>query len=158
MIAEFWDAVAVGSDHNLYVFFTDKRQPPCCVQLPPLPVSFFKYTHQLEDSPLKYSPQDNVKRLEADKMCVAWALSYTAIAEPLVIFSCGSLLYIYNIRRRGISSYLRGHGGVRISVSGVDSCKIKKTQTNLGHHIDIRSPINGKLVLYDFSRSYHKNL
>ena len=41
MIAEFWDAVAVGSDHNLYVFFTDKRQPPCCVQLPPLPVSFF---------------------------------------------------------------------------------------------------------------------
>jgi polycomb protein EED len=55
-------------------------------------------------------------------MCVAWALSYTAIAEPLVIFSCGNLLYIYNICRKGISSYLRGHGGVRISAAcGVDS-------------------------------------
>ena len=59
-----------------------------------------------------------MKRLEADKMCVAWALSYTAIAEPLVIFSCGNLLYIYNIFRKGISSYLRGHGGVRIPASG----------------------------------------
>lgn len=97
MIAEFWDAVAVGSDHYLYVFFTDRRQPPCCVQLPPLP--------------------DHPKRLEADKMCVAWALSYTAIAEPLVIFSCGNLLYIYNICRKGISSYLRGHGGVITSIS-----------------------------------------
>ena len=48
-------------------------------------------------------------------MCVAWALSYTAIDEPLVIFSCGNLLYIYNIQRKGISSYLRGHGGVRLS-------------------------------------------
>ena len=51
MIAEFWDAVAVGSDHYLYVFFTDKRQPPCCVQLPPLPVSFS--TYQLERPPPK---------------------------------------------------------------------------------------------------------
>ena len=67
-------------------------------------------------------------------MCVAWALSYTAIAEPLVIFSCGNLLYIYNIRRKGISSYLRGHGGVRISASGVDSWKIRiSTQSRLLH-------------------------
>ena len=54
-------------------------------------------------------------------MCVAWALIPKAIAEPLVIFSCGNLLYTYNIRRKGISSYLRGHGGVRISASRVDS-------------------------------------
>jgi len=97
-----------------------------------------------------------MKRLEADKMCVAWALSYTAIAEPLVIFSCGNLLYIYNIRRKGISSYLRGHGGVRIPAFGVD-CKNLKNQL-LGYYIDIRSPIDGKPVLHDFSRSYHKNL
>ena len=93
-------------------------------------------------------------------MCVAWALSYTAIAEPLVIFSRGNLLYIYNICRKGISSYLRGHGGVCIP-SLKDFFKKKKVDilyNILGYYIDIRSSVNGKPVLHNFSRSYHKNL
>jgi hypothetical protein len=35
MIDEYWDAVAVGSDLGLYVFFTQKRNKrPLCVRLP----------------------------------------------------------------------------------------------------------------------------
>ncbi len=34
MISEYWDAVAVGSDYGLYVFFTHKKKPPLCVKLP----------------------------------------------------------------------------------------------------------------------------
>ena len=34
MISEYWDAVAIGSDYGLYVFFTHKKKPPLCVKLP----------------------------------------------------------------------------------------------------------------------------
>jgi len=34
MVSQFWDAVAVGSDYELYVFFTHKKRAPLCVKLP----------------------------------------------------------------------------------------------------------------------------
>jgi len=45
-------------------------------------------------------------------MCVAWGLSPNAPLEPVIYFSRGSVLYVYNIGRMGIAGYIRGHGGV----------------------------------------------
>lgn len=45
-------------------------------------------------------------------MCVAWAITDTAPSDPLILFSWGSLLYIYSVVENGIAGYLRGHGGV----------------------------------------------
>lgn len=53
-----------------------------------------------------------VKLIHPDTTNVAWALSPNAIEEPLLIFSKASLLWIYNPVRKGLASYLRGHGGV----------------------------------------------
>ena len=50
--------------------------------------------------------------LDADKMCVAWAISLDEPLQPLVVFSRGSLLYTFNVIRSGIMGYVRGHGGV----------------------------------------------
>lgn len=40
MISEYWDAVAIGSDYGLYVFFTHKKKPPLCVKLPEVRLGF----------------------------------------------------------------------------------------------------------------------
>ncbi|KAF8971377.1 WD40-repeat-containing domain protein [Flammula alnicola] len=95
LVSEYWDAVAVTSDYCLYVFFTQKKRAPLCVKL----------------------PQDAQKILPNDVMCVAWALDHTAPFQPLIIFSRGSVLFIYNPERMGISGYLRGHGGAITSIS-----------------------------------------
>lgn len=50
--------------------------------------------------------------LDADKMCVAWAISLDEPLQPLVVYSRGSLLYIYNVVRKGNIGFVRGHGGV----------------------------------------------
>jgi len=63
----------------------------------------------------KSSQIKDIERIHADKTQAAWVLSPNAIEEPCVAFSRGSLLWIYNPARKGLSSYLRGHGGVRIS-------------------------------------------
>lgn len=55
-----------------------------------------------------------VKLIHPDTTNVAWALSPNAIEEPLLIFSKASLLWIYNPVRKGLASYLRGHGGVSL--------------------------------------------
>lgn len=59
----------------------------------------------------------DIDLIHADKTHAAWVLSPNAIEEPCVAFSRGSLLWIYNPTHKGLSSYLRGHGGVRISHS-----------------------------------------
>ena len=58
--------------------------------------------------------QDEVglKALPTDAVNVAWTLNPDSPFEPLLIFSYLNLLYIYNVNRKGICSYLRGHGGV----------------------------------------------
>jgi polycomb protein EED len=54
------------------------------------------------------------KLIPADKICVAWVLGHSALSEPLVVISRGSLLYIYNPESTGMAGYLRGHGGVSL--------------------------------------------
>lgn len=34
LVSDYWDAIAVGSEHSLYVFFTNKKRQPLCVKLP----------------------------------------------------------------------------------------------------------------------------
>lgn len=57
-------------------------------------------------------------------MSVAWGLSHNAPFEPVIIFSEGSVVYVYSIVRDGIAGYIRGHGGVSICVFGEQSFKI----------------------------------
>ncbi|RDB28613.1 Polycomb group protein FIE1 [Hypsizygus marmoreus] len=97
MIADFSDAVAVGGRRKMYIFFTRQPRPPICVKLP-------------ED-------QSDFKPLPTDCVHVAWTLNPDAHDEPLVIFSYSNLVYIYNVARKGIASYLRGHGGAITSIA-----------------------------------------
>lgn len=111
-ISKFYGAVAVGSDRSLFVYFTHNQSSPLCVMLPP--VGCWKQ-FAVADTQTSFQLQDTQTStlLAADKMCVAWALDHRKPSQPLIIFSRGSILYIYNIERKGISGYIRGHGGVR---------------------------------------------
>jgi len=80
MISDFSDAVAVGSARKVYIFFTQRSQNPICVSLPP--------------------DEADVKALPADAVNVAWTLNPNSPFEPLLIFSCLNLLYIYNVNRK----------------------------------------------------------
>jgi polycomb protein EED len=109
MIANYWDAVAVGSDLGLYVFFTQKRKKrPLCVRLPMVCLCVC-YRRNCDVS---HPRQDDQELIEADVMSVAWGLSHNAPFEPVIIFSRGSVAYIYSIVREGMAGYIRGHGGV----------------------------------------------
>ncbi|KDR84928.1 hypothetical protein GALMADRAFT_233399 [Galerina marginata CBS 339.88] len=101
VISEYWDTVAVGSEHTLYIFFTNQKRAPLVIKL----------------------LQDSQKLISADRTCVAWGMTHDSL-QPLVIFSRGSLVFIYNIVM-GLSGYLRGHGGAITSIS------VHPTQPNL---------------------------
>ncbi|KAF8905524.1 WD40-repeat-containing domain protein [Gymnopilus junonius] len=95
LVSEYWDAVAVGSDYSLFVFFTSKNKPPLWVKL----------------------PEDEQKLLKTDKMCVAWSMASAPPWNPYIIFSRGSLLYVYDVAQKGIIGWIRGHGGAITSIS-----------------------------------------
>ncbi|GLB36097.1 putative WD domain, G-beta repeat [Lyophyllum shimeji] len=99
MIDEFSDAVAVGSDHKMYVFFTRQaNKNPLCYKLP--------------------KSDEDLKALPTDCVNVAWALNPHPMEplEPLLLFSYLNLLHIYNIKRQGLAGYLRGHGSAITSI------------------------------------------
>ncbi|KAF9015105.1 hypothetical protein BDQ17DRAFT_1442915 [Cyathus striatus] len=97
MLLEFSDAVAIGSQDKLFIFFAKQKREPIRANLP------------LVRSRLETSPTDCVN--------VAWILGQYAPFEPLVVFNRGSVTYIYNVKRKGIASYLRGHGGAITSIA-----------------------------------------
>ncbi|KAG6862368.1 hypothetical protein C0995_011808 [Termitomyces sp. Mi166 len=97
MIKEFSDAIAVGSDRKVYVFFTQQLKSPISYKIP------------FSDSEIKALPTDCIR--------VAWTLDPGNPFEPLLLFSHLNLLYIYNVKRRGIQGYLRGHGGAITSIA-----------------------------------------
>lgn len=47
---------------------------------------------------------------------IAWAMLPYAPFEPLLVISSSSLIYILNVNKRDIVSYLRGHGGAITSI------------------------------------------
>lgn len=112
MIGEFYDAVVVGGDRQIYIFFICRVSNTICVKLP-----IVRWIRNLVilKTLQTYKKQDDytIEPLPTDHINVAWALKQDAPLEPLVIFSFLNLLYIYNVRRKGIAGYLRGHGGVR---------------------------------------------
>jgi len=59
-----------------------------------------------------------MKALPTDRINVAWALNPHPMEplEPLLLFSHLNLLYIYNVKKEALAGYLRGHGGVRLSI------------------------------------------
>ncbi|KAH9486992.1 hypothetical protein JR316_0001058 [Psilocybe cubensis] len=94
VIDQLWDAVAVGSPLDLFVCFTQRKSMPLWTTL------------------------NNKQEVHsADKMCVAWALAKENPFLPLVIFSRGSLLFIYNVLQKGMAGCIRGHGGAITSIS-----------------------------------------
>lgn len=97
MISDFADAVAVGSLSKAYIFFTQRSKSPICVSLP--------------------QDEADLTALPTDAVNVAWTLDPKSPFEPLLIFSCLNLLYIYNVNRKGICSYLRGHGGAITAIA-----------------------------------------
>jgi len=80
-------------------------------------------------------------------MCVAWALDYREISQPLIIFSRGSILYIYNIQRKGISGYIRGHGGVRRILDNHSLIFLIKFFI-IGHNVNLRTSHNNSFILH----------
>lgn len=45
-------------------------------------------------------------------MCVAWSMALQPPWNPYIIFSRGSLLYVYDVVVKGLVGAIRGHGGV----------------------------------------------
>ena len=80
-------------------------------------------------------------------MCVAWALNYREPSQPLIIFSRGSILYVYNIERRGISGYIRGHGGVRRILDNILLIFLIKNIL-LGNNVHLRASHNNSFILH----------
>ncbi|KAF9457454.1 WD40-repeat-containing domain protein [Collybia nuda] len=97
MISKWSDAVAVSGDHCVYVFFIDEPRTPMHISLP-----------QIEST---------IKPLPTDSINIAWAIQPGSPLEPLLVFSHMNLLYIYNVEKKGVSSYLRGHGGAITSIA-----------------------------------------
>ncbi|KAL9715888.1 hypothetical protein Ac2012v2_000331 [Leucoagaricus gongylophorus] len=96
MLDKFRDAVVVCGDTEVYVLWLKRRKHPLKITIP-----------EIKD----------IEMIHADKTQSAWVLSPNAIEEPCVAFSRGSLLWIYNPARKGLSSYLRGHGGAITSLA-----------------------------------------
>ncbi|KII93926.1 hypothetical protein PLICRDRAFT_409781 [Plicaturopsis crispa FD-325 SS-3] len=89
MIAKWSGSYAVGGSH-LYVISSRMSVKPIRVKPPP-------------DS--------------GEIQNIAWALSQASPYEPLVVFSCASILYAVNVETREITSCLRGHGGPITSIA-----------------------------------------
>lgn len=67
-------------------------------------------------SPLRLTLQDINKQNE-DIKCICWSLNRERPLNPLIVFSCTSVLYIVDIRSNEIAGYLRGHGGAITSIT-----------------------------------------
>ncbi|KAF4623535.1 hypothetical protein D9613_001752 [Agrocybe pediades] len=100
IITEYWDAVAVSSDHNVYILFAHQNKAPISIKFHP----------KLDET------NAHVPLLKADKNCIAWAMQKNFL-EPLLIISRGSIVYIYGLFRQGVVGQLRGHGGAITSIS-----------------------------------------
>ncbi|KAJ3573661.1 hypothetical protein NP233_g2285 [Leucocoprinus birnbaumii] len=95
MLSKFRDAVIVCGDTEVYVLWLKRRKHPLMITIP---------------------EHKEPELIHADKTNAAWVLSPNAIEEPCVAFTRGSLLWIYNPVHKGLSSYLRGHGGAITSI------------------------------------------
>ncbi|KAJ2928952.1 hypothetical protein H1R20_g8138, partial [Candolleomyces eurysporus] len=82
IVAKYQDAIAIGAERSAYIFFTTGKRQPIRIDLP------------------KEPPE---KLIPADKICVAWVLGHSALNQPLVLISRGSLLYIYNPESTGMA-------------------------------------------------------
>ncbi|TFK30321.1 hypothetical protein FA15DRAFT_751381 [Coprinopsis marcescibilis] len=71
--------------------------------------------------------------IEADKICLAWTVVHSAPTQPLLVFSRGSLLYIYSFEQAGIAGYLRGHGGAITSIEVHPTRKFLVCTTSRDH-------------------------
>ncbi|KAF7784640.1 hypothetical protein Agabi119p4_805 [Agaricus bisporus var. burnettii] len=96
VVNKFRDTVAIGGDTSVYILWLKRRKHPLRINIPETP---------------------EVDLIHSDTTQVAWVLSPNAIDQPLLILSRASLIWIYNPVSKGLSSYLRGHGGAITSLA-----------------------------------------
>jgi hypothetical protein len=153
MVSDFSDAVAIGSLRKAYIFFTQRSKNPICVSLPQV-CHFFVFRVMSSQHSL-FKDKADLKVLPTDAVNVAWTLDPNSPFEPLLIFSYLNLLYIYNVKRKGICSYLRGHGGVRSSLF----FKVNLTRTiYTGYNGDRRASPNRQSFLHNVQRLLDTNI
>jgi len=153
MISDFSDAVAVGSLHKMYIFFTRGSKNPICVSLPQ--VRRFHVFHAMSSQHSLLKDETDIKALPTDAVNIAWTLNPNTPFEPLLIFSHLSLLYIYNVKRKGMCSYLRGHGGVRASLS---SLKLVLLELYTGYYRHRSASDNCQSFLHNIKRLFNPNI
>jgi len=91
-------------------------------------------------------------------MCVAWALDHREPFDPLIIFSRGSVLYIYDIQRKGISGYIRGHGGVRRILDKYLAYPSNNKNILIGHNVNLRTSHNNSFILHHIEGLHNPNI
>jgi hypothetical protein len=91
MISEFSGTIAVGGDSKMIVWSPREGSTPLQVKLP---------------------------KDKCEVRSVAWAIDQGSHLEPIVLFSGSKVLYAFNVKKRKIISYLRGHGGVCMTRAG----------------------------------------
>jgi hypothetical protein len=152
MVSDFSDAVAVGSLRKAYIFFTQRSKNPVCVSLPQ--VRRFSVLHVMSSQHSLFKDEADLNALPTDAVNVAWTLDPNSPFEPLLIFSYLNLLYIYNVNRKGMSSYLRGHGGVRASLF-FDVILLERYTGYNGHRCASR---NRQSFLHNIERLLYTNI
>ncbi|KAF5312570.1 hypothetical protein D9619_003501 [Psilocybe cf. subviscida] len=94
-VSAYWDAVAVGSNEYLHIVFTQSARPPITFKI----------------------ISANQTLIDADKPCVSWTMKMSIPFEPLVLYSYGSILHIFNVAKKGFEGYQRAHGGAITSIA-----------------------------------------
>ncbi|KAK7059017.1 hypothetical protein VNI00_001641 [Paramarasmius palmivorus] len=97
MVDKYSDAILVGSNRRIYVFWLHSARQPLFVNLPP-------------------HPEPSKRVVPTDKPHVNWVLSPDNPYSPYVVFSSRSLLYIYSFETDQVSVF-RGHGGHITSIA-----------------------------------------
>jgi polycomb protein EED len=111
----YHDSIVVCADTEIYILWLKKRKHPLKIEIPKVLQLILSRYYTGTDC--KLFKMAETKLIHSDKTYAGWVLSPSAIEEPCIVFSRGSLIWMYNPIQKGICSYLRGHGGVRPSLS-----------------------------------------
>lgn len=140
----FRDAIAIGCDTKVYIVWLKRRKHPLVIKIPEVCHAALCVFCGFKLMAISMKVPE-VKLIHPDTTNVAWALSPNAIEEPLLIFSRASLLWIYNPIRKGLASYLRGHGGV--SPLYFSPCFVHHCKTVPGYNFTRGSSFSSEPVL-----------
>lgn len=85
---------------------------------------------------------------DPNKFCISWAINPGDAFYPLVVFSSGRLLYVFNVEMRQITSQIRGHGGVYSFFIFKETTSYGGNRMAIGNHLDSSAPQNPEYYLH----------